>query len=424
MSSLSSRVNAWQLLVAVGLSIVLTVGWLAILPHAAVSGGDTVFYLRMALEPKAPAETPYAFRVLTPWLAHQLGSNRYPGYDTSFRIITASALAAAGPATYLICRKLGGTHVAALVGVAGLLSLPGWLFNLYQPYLIDPLAMALTAWCITAVAYQWTRVLPLLLTAAVLARETGSMLIVPLYLVLRRRWVDFGTAVQVLLLMGPALLAMWAVRQPQRITGWPTTAELVVAGWNAIVDQRLTSNPAFWVTYAFAASLGIWWVFGWYGRRAAGRLMWFLVPVFVVFLIGTDWSRYALYAFPVVVPAGVIAVWRHPARTILLALIGAQSLVALVDIADNGRLTIDQARPSVWVTLGLAVCAIVVWHLPLARWRRRTDNEPVTDRPADDQPGDDQPVEPPAGRDDQSFVAADRGDADIQSPQGASSGSG
>jgi len=214
------RTTARQLLTAVGLSAVLTAAWLAVLPHAVNSGGDTVFYLHMALEPKAPAETPYAFRVLTPFLAHQLGGNRYPGYDTSFRIITALALAAAGPATYLITRRLGGTHAAALVGVAGLLSLPGWLFNLYQPYLIDPVAMALTAWCITAVVHNWTRVLPLLLTAAALARETTTMLLLPLYLVLRRRWLDLGTAGQVILFMAPALLATWAVRQTQRITGW------------------------------------------------------------------------------------------------------------------------------------------------------------------------------------------------------------
>ncbi len=383
--------NAWQIVTAIGLSVGLTVGWLLMLPHATVSGGDTVFYLRMALEPKAPAETPYAFRVLTPWLAHQLGGNSYPGYDTSFRLITAAALAAAGPATYLIGRRLGGPHLAGLVGVAGLLSLPGWLFNIYQPYLIDPVAMALTAWCVTAVAYSWTRVLPLLLTGALLARETSSLLIVPLYLVLRRRWLDLRTAVQVLLLMGPALLAVWAVRQPQRLTGWPTVRELAIAGAKDVGWRLSTTNPAFWLLYAFAASLGIWWVFGWYGRRTPGRLWWFLVPVFAQWALGADWSRYALYAFPVVVPAGAIAVWRHPARTVLLGLIGAQSLAALVDIADNGRLTLDQARPSVWITLGLAVVAAIVWHLPVARRRRRTDDEPAADQPDVDQPDVDQP---------------------------------
>jgi hypothetical protein len=358
-----------QILVAVGLSLGLTVGWLAILPHAAQSGGDTVFYLRMALEPKAPAETPYAFRVLTPFLAHQFAGDRYPGYDTAFRVITGLALAAAGPATYLIGRRLGGTHAAGLVAVAGLLSLPGWLFNLYQPYLIDPVAMALTAWCVTAVAYNWTRVLPLLLTAAGLARETTTMLIVPLYLVLRRRWLDVGTGVQVLLLMGPALLAMWAVRQPQRITGWPTFAELTAAGWQTVVDQRLTTDPAFWLWYAFAASLGVWWVFGLHGARIAGRLWWFLVPVFAQFALGGDWSRFALYAFPVVVPAGVIAVWRHPRRAVLLGLAGAQSVAVLLDLAIDGRLTLNETMPSTWVAFGLAVCALAVWHLPLP-WRR------------------------------------------------------
>lgn len=371
MSGESSRVGPRQILVAVGLSLGLTVGWLALLPHVARIGGDAVFYMNMALEPKAPAETPYAFRVLTPFLAHEFADGQYPGYDTAFRIITALALAAAGPATYLIGRRLGGTHVAALVGTAGLLCLPGWLFNLYMPYLIDPVAMALTAWCITAVAYGWTRVLPLLLTAAGLARETTTMLVVPLYLVLRRRWVDLGTGVQVLVLMGPALLAMWAVRQPQRITGWPTLAELTAAGWQTVVDQRLTADPAFWLVQALAASLGVWWVFGLHGVRFGGRLWWFLVPVFAQFALGADWSRFALYAFPVVVPAGVIAVWKHPARPVLLGLAAVQSVVVLLDVAVVGRLWLNKTTPSTWAALGLAVCALVVWHLPL-RWRRAT----------------------------------------------------
>lgn len=241
--------------------------------------------------------------------------------------------------------------------------------------------MALTAWCVTAVAYSWTRVLPLLLTGALLARETSSMLIVPLYLVLRRRWLDLGTAVQVLLLMGPGLLAVWAARQPQRLTGWPTVRELAIAGAKDVGWRLSTTNPAFWLVYAGAASLGIWWVFGWYGRRTPGRLWWFLVPVFGQWALGADWSRYALYAFPVVVPAGAIAVWRHPARAVLLGLIGAQSLVALVDIADSGRLTLDQARPSVWITFGLAVLAAIVWHLPLARRRRHPEDQPADDQP-------------------------------------------
>jgi hypothetical protein len=108
-STTGPRVTARQVLVAIGLSAALIVVWLAVLPHAISSGGDTVFYLRLALEPKAPAETPYAFRVLTPFLAHQLGGNHYPEYDTSFRIIAALALVATGPATYMITRRLGGT---------------------------------------------------------------------------------------------------------------------------------------------------------------------------------------------------------------------------------------------------------------------------------------------------------------------------
>jgi hypothetical protein len=273
----------------------------------------------------------------------------------------------------MITRRLGGTHAAALVGVAGLLSLPGWLFNLYQPYLIDPVAMSLTAWCIAAVAYNWTRILPLLLTGAALARETTTMLLLPLYLVLRRRWLDVGTAGQVVLLMAPALVATWAVRQTQRITGWPTVGELATAGWRTVVDQRLSHDPAYWLWLALAASLGVWWVFGLHGARVAGRLWWFLIPVFAQFALGADWSRFAMYAFPVVIPAGVIALWQHPARAGFLALLGVQSVAALLDVAVNGRLSLNEVAPSTWVTSGLAVCALVVWHLPRRRGVTRPD---------------------------------------------------
>jgi len=373
MQATPSRVTAGQVVTATGLAGALTAVWLVLLPHAPFAGGDAFHYLNMALEPKAPAETPYAFRVLTPWLAHQLGGNSYPGYNTMFRVITAAALAAAGPATYLICRRLGGTHLAGLVGVAGLLSLPGWLFNLYQPYLIDPVAMALTAWCTAAVLHGWTRVLPLLLTAAALARETTLWLVAPLYLTLRRRWIDLGTAGSVLLLMGPAILAMWAARQAQRVTGWPTVGELTAVGWKTVVDQRLTTDPVGWLALAFAASLGMWWVLGLYGRRSAGRLWWFLIPVFAQFALGADWSRFALYAFPVVVPAGVLAIWTHPARAAFLALIGIQSVAALVDVAVGGKLYLNETPPSAWIAAGLAACAVLVWHAPARWWRRGAD---------------------------------------------------
>jgi hypothetical protein len=362
-----------EIAVAVGVAVALTVGWLAVLPHVQQTDGDTIDYLRMAANPKAPGHTPYAFRGLTPWLAHELGGPRH--YTMAFRAITASALASTGPAVYLICRRLGGGHRAALVGMAGLMSLPLWLFNLYQPYLVDAPAMALTAWPLTALIYDRFTVLPLLLVAAGLVRETVVGLALPMYMWLRTRWLDLHAAWRVVLLMAPALLASWAVRQPMHTYGWPTTMKLMEMGARITYAKNVETDPLFFIFYAFAGSLSIWWLLGWYGWRHGGRLWWLLVPVFAQFAVGGDWSRFALYAFPVVVPAGAIALWQHPRRGLLLALVAAQSLAVFADLIVEGGLRINSMQPSTYVAIPLlALTAVTLW------WRPRT----TSDRPGAD----------------------------------------
>jgi hypothetical protein len=383
-------VDRREVAVAVGLSVGLTIGWLAILPHAG-PGGDAVDYVRMAADPKALNHTPFAFRGLTPWLAHELGGSAH--YPVAFRAITATALASAGPAVYLICRRLGGGHPAALVGVAGLMSLPLWLFNLYQPYLIDGPAMALTAWTVAALAYDRLVALPLLLVAVGLARETVAGFALPIYMWLRARWLDLHAAWRVALLLAPALLATWAIRQPMHTTGWSSTSHLVWAGVKMVYTYRLTTDPMWWLFYAFAGSLSIWWLLGWYGRRHGGRLWWLLVPVLAQFAVGGDWSRFALYAFPVVVPAAAIALWQHPRRSLLLILVAAQSFVVFADLAMAGGLGINAMWPSTYAAIPLmALTAAVLWW-PL-RTVRRTPDPVVARAPV---PAAGSVVSPPVG---------------------------
>lgn len=354
-----------ELFTAVGAAVVLTVGWLAVLPHARHAGGDAAEYLAMAAHPKARGHTPFAFRGLTPWLANALGGADH--YSIAFRVITASALASAGVAVYLICRRLGGGHAAALVGMAGLMSLPMWLFNLYQPYLIDGPAMALTAWSMTALVYGWLAALPLILVVTGLARETVPALALPIYMWLRQRWVDLRTAWQVILLVAPAVVTTWAIRQPMAVRGWGTTKSLLIAGWKIMWTQRMETDPLYWFFYAFAGSLSVWWLLGFYGWRHGGRLWWLLVPVFAQFAVGGDWSRFALYAFPVVVPAAAIAIWQHPRRNLLLAVVAVQSLLAIVDVIDVGGLAINHLTKSTYAAVPLTVlAAAVLW------WPRRT----------------------------------------------------
>lgn len=361
------REIALSIIVAIGLTVV----WLAVLPHVRHGGGDAAEYLAMAANPKASGHTPYAFRGLTPWLAHALGGPEH--YRVAFRLITGAALASAGPAVYLICRRLGGQHVTGLVAMVGLMCLPAWLFNLYQPYLIDGPAMALTAWVMVALVYGWTAALPLLLLASGLARETVASLALPMYMWLRTRWLDLHAAWRVVLLVSPAILATWAIRQPMHIHGWPTAKLLLKAGWKISYTYRIEADPLFWLFYAFVGSLGIWWLLGLAGRRHGGRLWWLLVPVFAQFLVGGDWGRFALYAFPVVMPAAAIALWEHPRRVPLLVLAGAQSLTVFADLVARGELGINSMWPSTYAVLPLLVATAVVLWWP----SRRAEPEPA-----------------------------------------------
>jgi hypothetical protein len=361
--------TAREAAVAVGLSVGLTAGWLAImfvldrsgivpLVDYRTSGGDTKTYLAMAEDPKGVHWAPLAFRGLEPWLAHSLSVHHY---WIAFQLLTWSALAAGGPAVYLICRRLGGAHPAALVGMAGLMCLPMWLFFIHQPYLVDAPAMALLAWCMVALVNGWLALLPLLLVVTGLARETVVGLAVPIYMWLRQKWVDLHTAWQVLLMMAPAAVTIWAIRQPMEHTGPEVTRVLMQYGLN-YVQRDVLPKPHWWIFYGIAGSLGIWWLLGLYGRKWGGRLWWMLIPVFAQWLFGSDYARYALYAYPVVVACGAIALWTHPRRALLLGLVAAQSLAVVADFVFVGNMLIYRLQPSTWVGGGLMVAtAVVLW---------------------------------------------------------------
>jgi disulfide bond formation protein DsbB len=91
------------------------------------------------------------------------------------------------------------------------------------------------------------------------------------------------------------------------------------------------------------------------------------VPVFAQWLFGSDYGRYALYAFPVVVAVGAIAVWQHPRRIVLLGLVTVQSLSTVADIQIRGFQHLYQIQPSTWISLALMVLAV-----PILWWPTRT----------------------------------------------------
>lgn len=351
-----------ELAVAVGVGLALTVGWVLYLPLGDFrsTGGDTTTYLDMARDPKGEYWVPLAYRGLEPWLAHALGGPEH--YVGAFMYLTWTSLLMAGLALYLICRRLGAVHAAALVGMAGAMSLPMWTHLLYDPYLVDGPALALLAWSMLALINGWFAILPLLLVLTGLARETVVGFAVPIYLWLRQRWLDLPAAWRTVAFIAPAVVVTWAVRQPTSYVMDSSTLGLMKYGLLQYVGHEVVQRPLFFLAYGIAGSLGLWWVLGLAGWRHGGRLWWMLLPVFGQWLFGSDYGRYALYAFPVVVAAGVIAVWEHPRRTLLLALVAVQSLVVVVDVQTSRGPALYALLPSTWIALGLmGVAAVVLW---------------------------------------------------------------
>lgn len=378
-----------ELLVAAALAAAVTGLWRLAVPLAAPACCDALQYLTMAADPARPVPTPYGFRALPSRLAHLLAAATGAGEATTFHLLSLACLVAAGPLVYLLCRRLGAGHLVALVAMAALLSARGWLYYLTSPSMPDPAAFLLLGLAFLALlglpraGARWLLVAVSVVMAGV--REVFVGLALPAYALTRRRRiacrVDWRAAALAAALLVPAWLAYQVIVRLAPSTGLPqlgrlnthTVAEiwdLRVRGVNAAGARTAT---VWWVSIAhtFAMSLGLWWVLAasaWNDPRVRA-LAWWLPVVFANLLFGGDWSRFALYAFPVVVPAGALAIARAaPARRApLLVLVGLQALAPLADVLANAP-SLNRPGPSLWLTLGLmALTALALWA-PEAWW--------------------------------------------------------
>jgi hypothetical protein len=358
-----------QAAVAAGLAVALTGFWRLVSPLA--SGPlccDAANYLRMAADPGQPVIRPHSSRVLVPWLTHLLGGGR-----ATYHAITLACLAGALLLTYLLARRLGASHAWSLLAVAGLACSRGWVFYMYDPYLSDPAAFLLLAGTFLALVRArptWLVAPLLVLTAG--TRELFAGAALPIYAWLRRRTVDRRAALRTAALLAPAAAAyavVLAVAPSLPPTDYQRPATTVVAG---IFAKRMEQDGALWFGSAFAMSLGMWWALAAAAVRTepVRRLAWWLVPVLGNCLIGWDWSRYATYAFPVVMPAAALALARAPHRPLLLTAVAAQALLPLADLAA-GRTQLNHPGPS--LPLSLALIAVVgVILLPKPTWFPRS----------------------------------------------------
>jgi hypothetical protein len=344
------------LLVAVG----LTALWRALLPLAAPACCDALEYVTMAADPDRPAPSPYSYRLFVPRLVHLLGGDP----ATTFHLVSLACLAATGPVVYLLARRLGAAHLPALLAMAGLLCTRAWTYYLINPYLSDPATLLGVAVGILALVSGLTWLIAPVGIALSGVRELFAGLAVPVWGWLRGRLGDLRALVVAGLVVLPGLLLYRWIVETVPSTGAkglsaisPSTVVWIWEVWIA------PDGLLWWLANAFALSLGCWWLLALPSMRDPGirQLAWWLVPVFGQFLFGADWSRFALYAFPVVIPAAARTLGRLAPRRrdLVLALAGAQALTPLLDVAV-GKPALNYPGPSLWVNVALMVATAAV----------------------------------------------------------------
>jgi hypothetical protein len=351
------------------LSVLLTVFWLAVSPLArqpvCCDAGE---YLRLARDPGTPVIRPYSARVLPPWLVHALGGD----VATTFHAVSLVCLAITGLLVYLLARQLGVEHRYSLLAVAALLCSRGWVFFFYDPYLSDPAAFPLLTAAFLVLVYgrgRWPLAPLLVLLAATREQFVGFAL--PMYFWLRQRRLDWRALSETVGLLLPALVVFAAV------VTWapslPTTQMSQPIGLGYTIHRRMQQDGWLWFGSAFGMSLGVWWPLAAASLRVDRfrRLSWWLIPVFADLLLGWDWSRYVLYAFPVVMPAGAWTIARHQRhRPLLLGLVALQAVLPVADFA-TGKLALNDPGPSLPITLLLilATIGVLFWGTGW-RWTR------------------------------------------------------
>ena len=140
-STPSDRATVGQLLLALLLAVAVTAIWRKVLPLSVPLCCDAKQYLTMATDPTRLVKSPYAHRVLIPYLTHRIGGDPQLTFDR----ISLVCMVGIGPLVYALTRRLGAVHWVALLAMVGLLSSRVWVYYLYSPWLTDPAAMLLVA---------------------------------------------------------------------------------------------------------------------------------------------------------------------------------------------------------------------------------------------------------------------------------------
>jgi hypothetical protein len=321
-------------LVPVGLLLVFAglVWWHGIIPYpdARYAYADHYRYIAMAQQPFGSTnpltrEAPFIWRILVPLLVFVLHAGTGLPILSGFQLITLLSLVGA---TLGIQWLLSGMHLSEGTVIAGTLAFvalgPAVAFNLWMPYLVDPLALAIMIWVVALAVHRVWWPLPLLAIVGALTKET-TVLVFPCVLALAWSWRDkngmwwsggslvgsvLGTFLLHLLLpsRGGWTLAMtfWV-----GLGGWPTSHlpfPLPVMVVLLLIFRMLGATVGAWLLLLPLALVPLLWVRTPWRARAAWILLGIVAPAQI--FVNTDSDRHAILAAPAFLLAACIGVER------------------------------------------------------------------------------------------------------------------
>jgi hypothetical protein len=374
----SERLNARQLLVALLVAVAVIAIWRKVLPLSMPTCCDAKQYLMMAADPTRLVKSPYAHRILIPYLAHSIGGNPKLTFDR----ISLACMVGIGPLMYALTRRLGGVHWAALLAMVGLLSSHAAVYYLYNPWLTDPAAMLLVAAAFLAIVSGWVWLVAPISIIFAGVREMFIGLAAPTFGWMRSRLGTVRAALLAALVVLPGwLVYRWIVNTvPVKvIPGREGLKSQTVLGLGSWFADR--GGPVHLFVVMIMVSFGCWWVLAilslW--DHNIRRLLWWLIPVFAQFVFGGDWGRFALYAFPIIIPAAALTLQRlqPPLRAVILVILGFQLLTPLLDMAPAERMRLNNpgpAMPATALLMAVMIVVLVAFYLSGRPWRPR----PVT----------------------------------------------
>jgi hypothetical protein len=201
-------------------------------------GFDAKIYAAMADEPAVFTVSPWGYRIMTPWLAWLLPFGSW----SSFRSLALSGLGLAALLLYAFLRSRGHRTPTALAGVAAFCSSSPVAWAVHNPFLTEPVTVALEVATLVALE-TGASALPLALLAVLggLSKELFPLLLPALYVALRdrdgsRRALRATAVIALAAALSAISLRMaWTPELRPRLPGSPAAAALFVAHglWSA-----------------------------------------------------------------------------------------------------------------------------------------------------------------------------------------------